>query len=129
MGMAAIPPARRRAQCGIGTRKSFASSFTLSFEFCQPADEAGGYRAVVAHSADQGQSFWFEYDKTALAVWTDYEDGWAPRWEAYGLAPDTWYTVTVQNELERVHFSIRDASGAAVAESPGCRTMWLAPAR
>jgi len=103
---------------GIGTRKSFPSSFTLSFEFCQPADEAGGYRAVVAHSADQGQSFWFEYDKTALAVWTDYEDGWAPRWEAGGLAPDTWYTVTVQNELERVHFSIRDASGAVVAESP-----------
>jgi len=103
---------------GIAARRPLPGIFKLQFDFCQPASEASGYRTVVAHSAAHGQSFWFEYDKTDLAVWTDYDGTWAPRWEAAGLLPDTWYSVTVDNELERVRFRLELSDGRAVAESP-----------
>lgn len=107
-----------KGNAGIATRERFPARFRLTFDFLQPADEAGGYRAVVAHASGWGHSFWFEYDRSSLAVWTNFEGGWAPRWTAEGMQPDTWYTVTVDNELERVRFRIQQTGGAVVAESP-----------
>ncbi|MCD6351053.1 MAG: hypothetical protein J7M26_02940 [Armatimonadetes bacterium] len=104
---------------GLHTRVRVEPPFRLSFDFMQPAAEAGGYKLIVAHFSGEGHSFWFEFDKTGLGVWTLHQGGWKARWTAAGFTPDTWYHVEIDNEEERVQVRVFDAAGKAkLAESP-----------
>ena len=103
---------------GIATVLKPGPPYRLEYEFMQPANEAGGYRLVVVQPCRDGNAWWFEFGREEVAVWTTYLGGWAPRWSATGLHPAMWYRVTVENEAERVRFTLRDPSGAKATESP-----------
>jgi len=102
---------------GMATVVRPAPPYRLTFEFLQPSDEAGGYRLVVFHSWGYQNSWWFEFDRGAFAVWTTSEGGWAPRWTADGLRTDTWYRVVVEDEPDRVRLTIAEMDGKTVAAS------------
>jgi len=96
---------------------AIAPPYRLTFESLQPGKEAGGYRLVVAQPQPEGNPWWFEFDRTGLGVWTTSNGGWAPRWQADGLRPDTWYRVLVDDQEERVRFALTDLTGKSVAQS------------
>lgn len=106
-----------RGDKGMATAVKPAPPYRLSFEFFQPAAEAGGYRLVVFHSWGWQNSWWFEFDRGAFAVWTTHEGGWAPRHIADGLQADTWYRVLVEDEPDRVRLTITAMDGQTVADS------------
>lgn len=106
---------------GFRTRARVAPPFRLGFDFLQPSEEAGGYRLVAAHWTVEGQSFWFEFDRTSLAVWTISEGTWEARWTTDGFRTDTWYRAEIENEAERVRVRVAGEDGKLLAESP-----WLA---
>jgi hypothetical protein len=116
-GGKAVHIRRDAGNAGIATRLKVAPPYRLSFEFMQPAAEAGGYRLVVAQPRPEGNAWWFEFDRTGFAVWTTSDGGWAPRWQADGMRPDTWYRVDVEDQAERVRFRVMDADGKQIAGS------------
>lgn len=93
--------------------------YRLTFEFLQPAAEAGGYRLVVHHPSRYDNLWWLEVGSNDFAVWTTHLGGWAPRWTGDNLHPDTWYRVTIFCEPERVQVTIADVAGTVVAISDG----------
>ncbi len=91
--------------------------YRLTFEFLQPAGEAGGYRLVVHHPSRYDNLWWFEVGANDFAVWTTHRGGWAPRWTGDNLRTDTWYRVTVECEPDRVRLTIADMAGEPAAVS------------
>lgn len=91
--------------------------YRLAFDFNQPANEAGGYRLVVHHPAQGGETWWFEFGAGDYAVWTTYQGTWAARWQGPALKTDTWYRLLVEEEPLRVRMTLRDMGGQVAAQS------------
>ena len=110
-----------RAATELATREPIPDiAYTLEWDFLQPAQEVGGYQAVVTHRRPEGNSYWWlEYGPERFFLYTVAGGVWFNRWQAYGFPTECWFHVRVQNTPASARVSLFDGKGEKLlAESP-----------
>ncbi len=95
-------------------------AYTLEYDFFQPAEEVGGYQAVVHHSRPQGYSYWWlEYGPQRFFLYTLAGGIWFNRWQVWGIPENRWLHIQICNTPNSVRVRIYDETGGnLLGESP-----------
>ncbi|MDY7010464.1 MAG: alpha-N-acetylglucosaminidase TIM-barrel domain-containing protein [Planctomycetota bacterium] len=111
----------------IFTKKRYGGSYTIEFDYIQPSDENGRYKAIVRPN-EPNTSWYFEWNGQSCSVYTTHKGKWSSPWNFGKLCPDAIHHVRIEKRPGRVSVTIHDEMGGLLGASGWHPYDELAPA-